>query len=56
MENVINELKNYNLIARLVEGNLYIMMEYKPGEYTFLTMEQIHLKQIVDELNLEVLN
>lgn len=54
MSNLKNELKGYNVVAREVEGRIYIMVESRPGEFVFPIIDQLQAKQLVKDLNLVV--
>jgi len=54
MEKLVDELKGYNVIAREVEGKLYIMVEHKPGEFVFPIIDQPQARQLVKLLNLDI--
>ena len=56
MNKLVNKLKGYNIVVRLVENKLYMMVEHKQGEFVFLNINQTQMKQVIKDLNLEVLN
>lgn len=54
MEKLVAELKNYNVVAREVEGKLYIMVESRPGEFVFPILDQLQSRELVKLLNLDI--
>jgi hypothetical protein len=52
----LNLLKGYNVIAREVDNKIYIMVEHTPGEFVFPIIDQLQAKQLIKDLNLEILN
>jgi len=54
IEKLVAELKNYNVVAREVEGKLYIMVESRPGEFVFPILDQPQSRELVKLLNLDI--
>ena len=54
MKKLALELKGYNVVAREVEGKLFIMVEHKPGEFVFPVLDQLQARELVKELKLDI--
>ena len=54
MKKLALELKGYNVVAREVEGKLFVMVEHKPGEFVFPVLDQSQARELVTELKLDI--
>ena len=54
MKKLALELKGYNVVAREVEGKLFVMVEHKPGEFIFPVLDQPQARELVTELKLDI--